>query len=79
MARALWILCSLLLFAIVLASAPASAVERELAGVRLGVDVLTLLDKLGYGQPDFVGPIGTIALPATPAQAAGGPPVGPIS
>lgn len=61
------------------------AVERELWGVRLGTNAMTLLDKPGYGQPDFIGPMGAISVAteqapsrgATGAGAARSGPAGP--
>jgi hypothetical protein len=44
------------------------AVERELSGVRLGDNALDLLDRPGYGQPDFIGPLGTVAVAAEQPQ-----------
>ena len=43
------------------------AVERELSGVRLGDRALALLDRSGYGQPAYIGPLGTISV-APPEQ-----------
>jgi len=36
------------------------AVERELAGVRLGQKALDLLAQPGFGQPDYIGPLATL-------------------
>lgn len=44
----------------VAASSWSAAVERELAGVRLGQRALDLLTKPGFGQPDFIGPLGAL-------------------
>ena len=61
MARAIWaIICLGTLTGGACSSA--WAVERELAGVRLGEMALGLLDKPGYGEPDFIGPLGSIAI-----------------
>jgi hypothetical protein len=49
--------CLSLLAATVVLQPPAWALERELAGVRLGTRALTLLNRPGFGQPDFIGPL----------------------
>lgn len=59
MRRALWPAVGLLVITFALSSC-ASAVERELAGVRLGQKAMDLLDVAGFGQPDYIGPIGTL-------------------
>jgi hypothetical protein len=69
MRRAMWASVGLIILAGALRS-PASAVERQLATVHLGDNALALLSKAGYGQPDYIGPLGTIAIPA-PEEAAG--------
>ncbi len=53
-------------------STSAWAVERELCGVRLGDKALSLLDRPGYGQPNYIGPLGTISISsAAQAQVSG--------
>ena len=61
MRRALWACISL---AAVIGGAYSCgwAVERELCGVRLGDRALRLLDREGYGQPAYIGPLGTISV-----------------
>ncbi len=69
MRKALWACVSL--GVLVGFAAPCSwAVERELSGVRLGETAMDLLDKPGYGEPDFVGPLGTIAIAVEEPQGA---------
>jgi len=63
MRRTCWISLALLILGVTISSG-AWAVERQLAGVRLGEKALSLLDKPGFGQPNYIGPIGTIALPS---------------
>ena len=59
-------------------SSPARAMERELGGVRLGVKVTSLLTQPGFGQPDFIGPLGAAvggaraAAPGPPGTGTGG-------
>ena len=62
MPRAVWA-CLILLVCLTVASSPAWAVERGLAGVRLGDNVLSLLSNSNFGQPDYVGPIGMLGMP----------------
>ena len=50
----------------VVVSSWAGAVERELAGVRLGQKALDLLTKAGFGQPDYIGPLATFGEMAGP-------------
>src|SRR4030042_1172757 len=59
MRKALWTCVSVVLLIGVMAS-HGWAVERELWGVRLGARAMDLLDKPGYGQPHFIGPLGAI-------------------
>jgi hypothetical protein len=69
MRRALWACISSAILVGVAASCT-WAVERDLAGVRLGEMAMDLLDKPGYGEPDFIGPLGTVALPTEEPQGA---------
>ncbi len=70
MRTAVWVSLGLLLASFAINS-PTWAVERELAGVRLGDKALTLLSRPGFGEPTYIGPIGTISLPSPePAGAA---------
>jgi len=48
------------------------AVERQLAGVSLGERALDLLGKTGFGQPNYIGPIGSIGLPSASGQGGAG-------
>ncbi len=75
MRRALWLSClGLLGISAVFLSSPAWAVERELGGARLGVRAVSLLAAPGFGQPDFIGPLGTVGgQRATPAAGRSGP------
>ena len=50
---------------------PAWAVERELAGVRLGAYAIPLLSRPGFGQPDFIGPLGAVGGQAAAAPRTG--------
>ena len=50
------------------------AVERELWGVRLGANAMNLLDKPGYGQPHFIGPLGAISVVTEQAPGGGAAP-----
>jgi hypothetical protein len=59
MRKGLWIGLALSVMMVAVASA-GWAVERELAGVSLGQRALDLLAKPGFGQPDYVGPLGTL-------------------
>lgn len=68
MRKALWTCVSVVLLIGVMAS-HGWAVERELWGVRLGARVMDLLDKPGYGQPDFIGPLGAISVVSEQARA----------
>ena len=69
MRRALW--TSLVLVVLVsVACSGAWALERQLAGVRLGERAVRLLDRAGFGQPDFIGPLGTVGAAAPQAGAA---------
>lgn len=68
MRKALWTCVSVVLLIGVIAS-HGWAVERELWGVRLGARVMDLLDKPGYGQPDFIGPLGAISVVSEQARA----------
>jgi len=71
MRRAVW--SSLSLFVVIGALSSSSwAVERELCGVRLGDKALNLLDKPGYGQPAYIGPLGTISVTSAEQQQAAG-------
>ena len=63
MRTAVWVSLGLLLASFAINS-PTWAVERELAGVRLGDKALTLLSRPGFGEPTYIGPIGTISLPS---------------
>jgi hypothetical protein len=63
--------CLSLLVVTVAVSSCSWAVERELCGVRLGDRALSLLDKPGYGQPAYIGPLGTISVSAAEQQPAG--------
>jgi hypothetical protein len=67
MRRALFASVGLFVLAVGLKSS-AFAVERELAGVRLGETALALLSKPGFGEPNYIGPIGTVGLPAAEPQ-----------
>ena len=75
--------CASLCLALIigLLASGAWAVERELAGVRLGDRSLDLLDRPGFGEPNFIGPLGTLAYVAPqqqqPSQASAAGPVGP--
>ena len=75
--------CASLCLALIigLLASGAWAVERELAGVRLGDKSLDLLDRPGFGEPNFIGPLGTLAYVAPqqqqPSQASAAGPVGP--
>jgi len=74
MGKAAWAWAGLALVVCV-ASPRAWAVERELAGVRLGDRALELLDRPGYGEPDFIGPLGAVSQASEPergVRAAGG-------
>ena len=73
MRRAVWA-CVSLIVVIGSLSSCCWAVERELSGVRLGDRALALLDRSGYGQPAYIGPLGTISVapPEQQRQAAGG-------
>lgn len=64
MRKATWACLSLIVL-IGLVSSSAWAVERELAGVRLGDKAEALLKDADYGEPDFIGPIGTISVAPT--------------
>ena len=55
-----------LIIVCVAVSSWAEAVERELAGVRLGQKALDLLTKPGFGQPDYIGPLATLGTMAPP-------------
>ncbi|MFB3881451.1 MAG: hypothetical protein ACE149_09305 [Armatimonadota bacterium] len=66
MRRAVWA-CVSLIVVIGSLSSCCWAVERELSGVRLGDKALALLDRSGYGQPAYIGPLGTISV-APPEQ-----------
>ncbi len=70
MRKAAWT-CITLAVLVCTASSRAWAVERELSGVRLGDNALDLLDRPGYGQPDFIGPLGTVTVAAEQPQAGG--------
>jgi hypothetical protein len=70
MRRALWPAVGLLVITLALSSC-ASAVERELAGVRLGQRALDLLDAPAFGQPDYIGPLATLGSLITQQTAAG--------
>ncbi len=67
MRKAAWT-CITLAVLVCTASSRTWAVERELSGVRLGDNALDLLDRPGYGQPDFIGPLGTITVAAEQPQ-----------
>ncbi len=69
MRRALWA-CIGSAILVGVAASSTWAVERELAGIRLGEMAMDLLDKPGYGEPDFIGPLGTVALPIEEPQGA---------
>ncbi|MCJ7751455.1 MAG: hypothetical protein MUQ65_10235, partial [Armatimonadetes bacterium] len=69
MRKAVWACISLVLLTGAIAT-HGWAVERELWGVRLGTKAMNLLDKPGYGQPHFIGPIGAISV--VTQQAPGG-------
>jgi len=71
MRRACLIGLALVILCIAISSG-AWAVERQLAGVRLGEKALALLSKPGFGQPNYIGPIGTVGLPSAAEQAGGG-------
>ena len=68
MQRAVWA-CLALVFLVGVSCSDSWAVERQLAGVRLGTTTMELLEKPGYGQPDFIGPLG--ALSVAPDQPTG--------
>lgn len=57
----------ILVIVCIAATSWAGALERELAGVRLGQKALDLLTKPGFGEPDFIGPIGLLGTMAAPA------------
>ncbi len=69
MRKAVWAGISLVVLASVAASC-SWAVERELSGVRLGETAMDLLDRPGYGEPDFVGPLGTLTVAVEEPQGA---------
>jgi hypothetical protein len=62
MPRAVWA-CLIALVCLTAASSSAWAVERGLAGVRLGDNALSLLSNSNFGQPHFIGPIGALGMP----------------
>jgi len=62
MPRAVWA-CLILLVCLTAASSSAWAVERGLAGVRLGDNALSLLTNSNFGQPNYIGPIGSLGIP----------------
>ncbi|MBE9566462.1 MAG: hypothetical protein IMF16_06915 [Proteobacteria bacterium] len=62
MPRAVWA-CLILLVCLTAASSSAWAVERGLAGVRLGDNALSLLSNSNFGQPNYIGPIGSLGMP----------------
>jgi len=73
MRRALFGGLILLGLAALFCSSSAWALERELGGVRLGAKALNLLTLPGFGQPDFIGPLGVTGgqRVVSPAGAAG--------
>ena len=72
MRRAVWAAFFLALVFTLLTSC-AWALERELAGVALGDDALQLLDRPGFGEPHYIGPLGTLtSVPAEQQVTVGG-------
>jgi len=71
MRKAVWTCISLVLLTGAIAT-HGWAVERELWNVRLGTKAMNLLDKPGYGQPHFIGPLGAISVVTEQASASGG-------
>jgi hypothetical protein len=53
-----------------LLSSCAWAVERELVGVSLGDEALDLLDRPGFGEPLFIGPLGALSYISSQQQPA---------
>lgn len=52
------------------------AEEKELAGVSLGSNAISLLSRTGFGQPDFIGPLGAGGAQQSSGARAGGGPAG---
>lgn len=69
MGKTTWTWAGLALL-VCIASPCAWAVERELAGIRLGDKALDLLDRPGYGEPGFIGPLGAISVASQREQQA---------